>query len=99
PWRSTANALEAAAAMHTDTLLPLDELGVAEAKEVAAAVYQLTGGTGKGRMKRDSSLRPSLTWRAMMLSTGEMRITDKLIEGDLRARAGQQVRLIDIPAD
>jgi hypothetical protein len=26
-------------------------------------------------------------------------ITDKLIEGNLRARAGQQVRLIDIPAD
>ena len=35
PWRSTANALEAAAAMHTDTLLPLDELGAVEAKEAA----------------------------------------------------------------
>jgi putative DNA primase/helicase len=34
-----------------------------------------------------------------VLSTGEMRMTDKLIEGNLRARAGQQVRLIDIPAD
>ena len=98
-WRSTANALEAAAAIHTDTLFVLDELGVVEAKEAATAVYQLTGGTGKGRMKRDSTLRPSLTWRTMMLSTGEMRMTDKLIEGNLRARAGQQVRLIDIPAD
>ena len=34
-----------------------------------------------------------------MLSAGEMRMTDKLSEGNLRARAGQQVRLIDIPAD
>ena len=98
-WRSTANALEAAAAIHTDTVFVLDELGVVEAKEAAAAVYQLTGGTGKGRMKRDSTLRPSLTWRTMMLSTGELRMSDKLIEGDQRARAGQQVRLIDIPAD
>jgi uncharacterized protein (DUF927 family) len=98
-WRSTANALEAAAAIHTDTLFILDELGVVEAKEAAMAVYQLTGGTGKKRLKRDSTLRPSLTWRTMMLSTGEMRMTDKLMEGNLRARAGQQVRLIDIPAD
>jgi len=98
-WRSTANALEATAAIHTDTLFVLDELGVVEAKEAAQAVYQLTGGTGKGRMKRDSTLRPSLTWRTMMLSTGELRITDKLIEGNQRPRAGQEVRLIDIPAD
>jgi uncharacterized protein (DUF927 family)/5S rRNA maturation endonuclease (ribonuclease M5) len=98
-WRSTANALEAAAAIHTDTLFVLDELGVVEAKEAAMAVYQLTSGTGKKRLKRDSTPRPSLTWRTMVLSTGEMRMADKLIEGNLRARAGQQVRLIDIPAD
>jgi putative DNA primase/helicase len=98
-WRSTMNALEAIAARHTDTLCALDELGVAEAKEAAMAVYQLAGGTGKGRLKRDSTLRPSLTWRLMMLSTGELRMADKLIEGNQRARAGQEVRLIDIRAD
>ena len=67
-WRSTANALEADAAIHTDTLLPLDELGVVEAKEAAQAVYQLAGGTGKGGMKRDSTMRPSLTWRTDVVS-------------------------------
>ena len=99
PWRSTANALEATAAMHTDTLLPLDELGVVEAKEAAMAIYSLSSGTGKGRSKRDGSLRPSMTWRTMVLSTGEIRLTDKLIEGHQQSRAGQQVRLVDIPAD
>ena len=99
PWRSTANALEAAAALHTDTIVVLDELGAVEAKEAAAAIYSLTGGTGKGRSRRDGSLRQSLTWRTMVLSTGEVRLTDKLIEGRQRARAGQQVRLVDIPAD
>ena len=34
-----------------------------------------------------------------MLSTGEVRIADKLAENGQRARAGQQVRLIDVPAD
>jgi putative DNA primase/helicase len=99
PWRSTANALEAAAALHTDTILVLDELGAVEAKEAAMAIYALTGGTGKGRSGRDGSLRRSMAWRTMVLSTGEVRLTDKLIEGCLRSRAGQQVRLVDIPAD
>jgi putative DNA primase/helicase len=99
PWRSTANALEAAAALHADTILILDELGTVEAKEAAMAIYSLTSGTGKGRSGRDGSLRQSLRWRTMVLSTGELRLTDKLEENRQRARAGQQVRLVDIPAD
>ena len=63
------------------------------------AIYSLTSGTGKGRSRRDGSLRQSMTWRTMVLSTGELRLTDKLEENRQRARAGQQVRLIDIPAD
>jgi putative DNA primase/helicase len=98
-WRSTANALEATAALHTDTLLVLDELSIVDPREAHAAAYQLTGGTGKGRAARDGSLRQSLTWRTIVLSTGEVRIADKLAENGQRARAGQQVRLIDVPAD
>jgi uncharacterized protein (DUF927 family) len=98
-WRSTANALEAIAALHTDTLLVLDELSVVDPREVYAAAYQLTAGTGKGRAARDGSLRQSLSWRTMVLSTGEVRITDKLEENRQRVRPGQQVRLIDVPAD
>jgi uncharacterized protein (DUF927 family) len=98
-WRSTANALEATAALHTDTLLVLDELSVVDPREVHAAAYQLTAGTGKGRAARDGSLRQSLSWRTMVYSTGEVRITDKLEESRQRVRSGQRVRLIDVPAD
>jgi uncharacterized protein (DUF927 family) len=98
-WRATANALEGAAALHNDTLLVLDELGVVEAREAAAAAYQLAAGTGKGRSARDGSLRSPLTWRTVVLSTGEIRLADKLRESNQRAMAGQAVRLIDIPAD
>jgi uncharacterized protein (DUF927 family) len=35
----------------------------------------------------------------MVFSTGEVRITDKLQENRQRVRSGQQVRLIDVPAD
>jgi putative DNA primase/helicase len=97
-WRSTANALEAIAAIHSDALLVLDELGVVEAREAASATYQLSSGSGKGRAARDGSFRTSQTWRTMIISTGELRMSDKLVEGHQRARAGQQVRLVDIPA-
>jgi putative DNA primase/helicase len=100
-WRATANALEASAAISTDTVLILDELGVVEAREAAAAVYQLASGTGKGRSTRDGSLRPSLTWRVIVLSTGEMQMASKINEdrNGRRAQAGQAVRLLDIAAD
>jgi putative DNA primase/helicase len=100
-WRATANALEAAAAISTDTVLILDELGVVEAREAAAGVYQLASGTGKGRSARDGSLRTSLTWRVMVISTGEMPMASKINEdrNGRRAQAGQAVRLLDIPAD
>jgi putative DNA primase/helicase len=100
-WRATANALEAAAAISSDTVLILDELGVVEAREAAAGVYQLASGTGKGRSARDGSLRSSLTWRIMVLSTGEMPMAAKINEDRYgrRAQAGQAVRLLDIPAD
>lgn len=99
PWRTTANALEGAAAIHSDTLLVLDELGMIDPREAAAAAYQLAAGSGKGRSGRDGSLRTSMSWRTMVISTGEICLSDKLVEGRQKARAGQQVRLIDISAD
>jgi len=46
--RGTANSQESGAALVSDTLLCLDEIGVAEARDAAAAVYQLATGIGKG---------------------------------------------------
>jgi uncharacterized protein (DUF927 family) len=92
--------MEGAAAVHTDTLLALDELGVVDAKEAGTAAYQLAAGTGKGRLNKESALRSSLTWRVLMLSTGELAMATKLEEDRGRkAQAGQQVRMLDIAAD
>jgi putative DNA primase/helicase len=98
-WRATANSLESNAAMHTDVILPLDEIGAGEARDVALAVYSLSSGIGKGRANREGRARRSVTWRTLIISTGEMRLTDKLIEDKRQPRVGQQVRLVDIPAD
>jgi uncharacterized protein (DUF927 family) len=99
-WRATANGLEGAAASATDTCLVLDELGVVEARDAAAAVYGLSNGSGKARAARDGSLREPKSWRVLTISTGEFPLTVKLAEDrGRRARAGQMVRLLDIPAD
>src|SRR5262245_53574566 len=99
-WRATANGLEGAAVLATDTLLVLDELGVIDSRELNAAVYQLAIGSGKGRARRDGSMRTPASWRVMVVSTGEVSIGSKVEEDkNRRARAGQEVRILDIPAD
>jgi uncharacterized protein (DUF927 family) len=99
-WRATANGLERAAASASDTALVLDELGQVEAREAAAALYSLSNGGGKVRASRDGAMREPKSWRVLTLSTGELSGEAKLSEGRGRkARAGQLVRLLDIPAD
>jgi putative DNA primase/helicase len=99
-WRATASGLEGAAASASDTCLVLDELGLIEAREVAAALYSLSNGTGKARAARDGSLREPKSWRVLLLSTGEMPLGTKLAEDKgRRARGGQMVRLVDVSAD
>ena len=100
PWRQTANAFEATAALHTDTVLVFDEVGVADAKAIGTAAYQISAGAGKGRLNRDATLKGRHEWRVMLISTGELPIAGKIAQDTGRsAQAGQQVRVLDIPAD
>jgi len=99
-WRATANGLEGAAASATDTALVLDELGQVDARDAAAALYALSNGGGKVRAARDGGLREPKSWRVMFISSGEIPTETKLSEDRGRKpRAGQMVRLLDIPAD
>ena len=98
-WRKTDNALEVVARMANDGLLVLDEIGEGDARAVSAAVYMLANERGKARMTRAGGIREPLTWRLSFISSGEIGIADKLAEAGLRARAGQQIRCLDIEAD
>lgn len=98
-WRATANGLESIAAAHSGTCLVLDELGELDGREAGSTAYLLVNGQGKARATRDAELRPRTEWRIMLLSAGEVGLADKIAEGGKKARAGQLVRLIDVPAD
>lgn len=100
-WRATDNGLEAVARHHCDALLCLDELSQVEAKAAGQAAYMLANGTGKSRAQVTGDARACAEWRLLFLSSGEISLADKLAE-DGRGRkvmAGQEVRVIDIPAD
>ena len=98
-WRHTDNGLEGIASLHSDLLLILDELGQLDPRHAGAVAYMLANGQGKGRSRRDGSPRAVSTWRVLFLSTGEVGLSDLVTESGGKVRAGQEVRVIDLPAD
>jgi putative DNA primase/helicase len=97
-WRATANGLEGAAAALNDTCLCLDEINEADPKEIGSIVYALGNGTGKTRANRIGSARHVFRWRLTLLSTGELTLAAQMAEGGKQPKAGQLVRLLNVPA-
>ena len=98
-WRHTGNALEAVATRHNDTLLVLDEMSQVDANAAWEIAYMLGNGQGKGRASRSGGARSIASWRLIYLSTGEVSLADHLASGNKRLMAGQEVRLVNLPAD
>ncbi|WP_105253841.1 DUF927 domain-containing protein [Pseudoalteromonas sp. T1lg75] len=97
-WRTTDNALEYVSSAYNDLLLPLDEIKQASADTIGAAIYMLAQGQGKERGKASGGLRTVQKWRSLILSTGERTPAD-ILQDKGGAYAGQEVRLLNIPAN
>lgn len=97
-WRATANGMEGAATVSNDCLLALDEISECDPREVGAIVYSLGNGRGKQRARCSGTARSVNRWSAFIVSTGERTIATTMQEGGHRTKAGQSVRLLDIPA-
>lgn len=98
-WRATSNGLEAAAALFNDSMLALDEISECEPTQVGAVVYMMGNGHGKARASRAGGARHVARWRCSLISTGERSIGTSMAEGGHRIKAGQQVRVFDVPCD
>ena len=98
-WRATANGLEAVALSHCDCLLILDEQGQALPKEAGEVAYLLANGMDKVRARKTLEGRPRRRWQTLFLSTGEVTLADKLREEGRKSKAGQDVRMVDIPVN
>lgn len=97
-WRTTSNGLEGVAALFNDSLLALDEISECDPREVGAIVYSLGNGRGKQRATRTGAARAIYRWRSSVLSSGERTIGTTMADSGQRIKAGQSVRLLDIPA-
>ena len=97
-WRSTANALEATAQAHSGALLPMDELGQADPAEVGPTLYMLANGIGKARARAGGGNRQAVSWVTLLLSSSEESAASLAAQAGKGLRAGQEVRLLDVPA-
>lgn len=99
-WYGTALGIANEAEAHNDSLLPLDEVGQgSSAKDVATSAYTLFNGAGKLQGAKDGGNRELKRWRTVAISTGEMDIETFLSAGGLKVKAGQLVRLLNIPME
>lgn len=95
-WNSTPNALEAIAAVHSDLLTALDELGTYNGTDLGVDVYTVAGGQGKSTLTSSRRLRQVRTWRGNILSNGEKSMRQAIEESGRTVKAGQMLRIIDI---
>lgn len=97
-WRATDNGLEGIAATRNDTLLVLDELGQVDPNKAGEIAYMLGNGNGKIRSNRNGAAKKSYSWRFLYLSSGEKDLLDCAVESKKKVKAGQEIRLLNIPA-
>lgn len=98
-WRATSNAIETVFAQANDTMIPLDELREVDPREAGAIVYMQGNRKGKTRSSAGGGLREAATWRTVMLSSGEIGLSDHLAAAGQKHYAGQEVRLTEIEAN
>lgn len=103
-WDSTASGIEELAAEHCDRLLVLDDLGhiSGDARNAASIVhktsFKLTAGFGRVRSSSFANGDPAPRWRVLLLSSGELSLTELAAAAGRQRLRGDLVRLIDIPA-
>lgn len=98
-WRATDNGLEAMALQHCDSPLLLDELAQLDPRAAGEVAYMLANGSGKSRAARTGALRERASWRVLFQSAGEIGLAEHMAEAGKRTRAGQEIRLCEIPSD
>ncbi len=99
-WYGTALGIANEAEAHNDGLLPLDEIGQgSNARDVATSAYTLFNGAGKLQGAKEGGNREMKRWRTVAISTGEMDIDTFLSAGGIKVKAGQLVRLLNIPME
>lgn len=87
-WNATATAMELRAATLSHLPLCFDEVGAGDAATLDRWIYMLVNGAGRTRGRQDMSLRRTLNWQTVVLSTGEHELVSE------SSNTGAQVRVL-----
>lgn len=98
-WSGTSNGIEGLALQFNDLVFILDELGMVSPQDAGQIAYTLGNGMQKARATRYGSARNVQSWRFLFLSNGEISLADHISSAGGQVRGGQEIRLLDIPAD
>lgn len=98
-WRSTANGLEAAARLHNDNFMALDEMSECPPETLRDSTYMLANSSTKNRMTKQGQLQDIPKWLIAYLSSGEKTAEEISASAGFTLNSGQIIRLIDIEAD
>jgi putative DNA primase/helicase len=96
-WRSTDNGLEGLCCSHNDAFMVLDEIGQCSSEVVGKSVYMIANETAKLRANRKGDLKEIRNWRTLFASDGEISVEQMILEYTNKVKAGQLVRLLDVP--
>jgi len=102
-WDITKASVEAFAAARNDMVILLDEFKLLgdnktkAAEKASGIIYMLAQGKGKKRSKKYENY--TFTWNVIILSAGEVSLTDNAKGGGVKRLLGEQVRLIDVQSD
>jgi len=86
-WEATGVGLEQRASALCDLPMAIDESTGTDAKARQSAAYNLMNGAGRTRGAQGGGMRPTATWRTVVLSTGESPLVDE------HGNTGAQVRV------
>lgn len=98
-WNATINGLEAIASGYNDSLLCLDEIAQIDPMVAGETAYLLFNEKSKRRANQLGVGCISQHWKSLVLSTGEISLEEHMSQCGKKIKAGQEIRMIDIPAD
>jgi putative DNA primase/helicase len=98
-WRTTTNGLEALCLARNNNILILDDLGQIDPREAGQAAYLIANGQGKQRMSKEAYARQLIVWKTLLLSSGEIDLSQHIETTGKKAKGGQAARLPSIPCD
>jgi hypothetical protein len=102
-WNNTDKGLEEIAVAHNDGALILDESKLLDkdpiiaAKTIQSRIYTLSG--GKGKVRASLYENNVAEWHLVVFSTGELSLAQHADAGKIERLEGENVRVIDVPAD